>query len=72
MATPQTLCDPTGRWLVDRVYGETGVDYRVWDNGVLAAEIQGRDNLAAWLSAVDVDIKMLRPAQEGFEPFPIM
>jgi hypothetical protein len=70
MSTPQTLRDSTGRWLVDRVYGETNVDYRVWRNGVVAAEIIGREQLASWLKRVGVDVAELKPVPEGFKPFP--
>jgi hypothetical protein len=64
-----TLRDPSGRWLVDRVFDSTDVDYRIWDRGALVAELRNRDDLAAWLKRAGIDIEKLKPVNGGLKPW---
>jgi hypothetical protein len=59
---------PDNRWLVDQVIGE-GVDYRIWEEGELIAELRGNlDVLAEWLRRFGVDLGDLEPLPEGVRP----
>jgi hypothetical protein len=59
---------PDNRWLVDRVYGEGDVDYRVWDEGQLAAELHGPlEVLREYLARFRVDLGDLEPVPEDYD-----
>jgi hypothetical protein len=62
----QSWRTPDGRWLVDRVSGEPGVAYRLWDWDRFAGElpIGNRDALEAWLDVVGVSVDDLQPEAE--------
>jgi hypothetical protein len=69
MATPTTLRDPSGRWLVDRVFDRTDVDYRLWDRDRLVAEFHNRGDLEAWLKRAGVDVEKLKPVPGAAKPW---
>jgi hypothetical protein len=69
MAALPTLRDPTGRWLIDRVFDSTDVDYRLWDRGALVAEFRSRDDLVGWLKRAGVDVDKLKPVPGGLKPW---
>jgi hypothetical protein len=57
---------PDSRWLVDRVYSEGDVDYRIYEEGELVAELHGPlETLVQWLARRGVDIGDLEPLPEG-------
>ena len=63
---------PDNRWLVDRVFGEGQVDYRIFDEGELAAELHGPLEvlvLVLWLAQRGVDLGDLIPLEEGDDPW---
>jgi hypothetical protein len=61
---------PDNRWLVDRVYGEGAVDYRVFEEGELVAELHGPlEVLREYLTRFRVDLGDLEPVPEGEDPF---
>jgi hypothetical protein len=69
MMIAQTWRTPDGRWLVDSAFEESGVRYRVWDRGELAAEVPGGlDDLTHRLTAFGVDPGQLEPLPEGDDP----
>ncbi len=61
---------PDNRWIVDRVYGEGPVEYRIFNEGQLAAELSGPiEHLREWLTRFGVDIGDLVPIEEGDDPW---
>jgi hypothetical protein len=64
-----TLRDPTGRWLIDRVFDSTDVDYRVWDRGALVGEFGNRADLEGWLKRAGVDVEKLKPMPGASKPW---
>jgi hypothetical protein len=69
MATPTTLRDPSGRWLVDRVFDSTDIDYRLWDRDRLVAEFHNRSDLEAALKRAGVDVEKLKPMPGASKPW---
>jgi hypothetical protein len=65
MAVDRSWRSPEGRWIVDQVVDEPGVEYRLWDEGVLAAEVAAPEELEKLLALVDVDPRKLRPITGG-------
>jgi hypothetical protein len=61
MAVERSWRSPEGRWIVDEVVDEPGVEYRLWDEGVLAAELASPEELGRILALVNVDPKKLLP-----------
>jgi hypothetical protein len=59
MAVERSWRSPEGRWVVDEVVDEPGVEYRLWDQGVLAAEVASPEELSHFLAVVDVDPQKL-------------
>jgi hypothetical protein len=59
---------PDGRWLVDSVWGEGAVEWRIWeevDGHELAAELPGPiERLREWLTRHRVDLGDLIPIGE--------
>jgi hypothetical protein len=55
MAVDRSWRSPEGRWIVDQVVDEPGVEYRLWDEGVLAAEVASPEDLHRLLALVNVD-----------------
>jgi hypothetical protein len=59
MAVERSWRSPEGRWVVDEVVDEPGVEYRLWDQGVLAAEVASPEELSQLLALVNVDPQKL-------------
>lgn len=59
MAVERSWRSPEGRWVVDEVIDEPGVEYRLWDQGVLAAEVASPEELSHVLALVNVDPRKL-------------
>jgi hypothetical protein len=59
MAVDRSWRSPEGRWVVDEVVDEPGVEYRLWDQGVLAAEVASPEELSHLLAEVNVDPQKL-------------
>jgi hypothetical protein len=59
MAVDRSWRSPEGRWVVDEVVDEPGVEYRLWDQGVLAAEVASPEELNHLLTLVGVDPRKL-------------
>src|SRR5690242_11905548 len=55
MAVDRSWRSPEGRWIVDQVVDEPGVEYRLWDEGVLAAEVASPEDLHRLLALVNLD-----------------
>ena len=56
--------------LVDRVSGEGNLDYRVFEEGELAAELSGPlERLQEYLTRHGVDLGDLIPLEEGDDPW---
>jgi hypothetical protein len=61
MAVDRSWRSPEGRWVVDQVVDEPGVEYRLWDEGMLAAEVASPEELRRLLALVNVDPGRLEP-----------
>jgi hypothetical protein len=59
MAVGRSWRSPEGRWVIDEVVDEPGVEYRLWDEGVLAAEVASPEELNHLLALVNVDPRKL-------------
>jgi hypothetical protein len=66
MPTDQSWRTQDGRWLVDRVVGEPGVGYRLWDEGELAGERPPGTltDMTLWLRAIGLRPDELVPLDE--------
>ena len=65
MAVDRSWRSPEGRWIVEQVVDEPGVEYRLWDEGVLAAEVASPEELIRLLALVGVDPQRLMPTTGG-------
>jgi len=60
MVVNRTWRSPEGRWVVDEVANQSGVEYWLWDEGVLVAEVASPEELDRLLNSV-VDPQMQFP-----------
>jgi hypothetical protein len=61
MVVNRTWRSLEGRWVVDEVANQSGVEYWLWDEGVLVAEVAGPGELDRLLSSV-IDPQVQSPA----------
>jgi hypothetical protein len=66
MPTDQSWRTRDGRWLIDRVVGEPGVRYRLWDSGELGGERPPGTltDMTLWLRAIGLRPDELEPLDE--------
>jgi hypothetical protein len=67
--TPTRLRDPSGRWLIDRVFNRTDVDYQIWDGDRLVAEFTSRKEMEGFLKRAGVDLDKLKPLPGASKPW---